>query len=143
MTITNYLELNQLVEKFSDGFQVLGFPCPQFNNQEPGKNTEILDCLQYVRPGSGYVPLFPLMQKSIVNGEGTNDVFTWLKARCMGPQLEIGVPQFLQWEPVMANDITWNFEKFLIRKSGFVYKRYTPETNPLLLVNDIQDLLNE
>ena len=33
------------------GFTVLGFPCAQFLNQEPGNNDEILDCLKYVRPG--------------------------------------------------------------------------------------------
>jgi len=142
MTVTNYLGLNQLTQKFS-GLQVIAFPCAQFYNQEPGKNYEILNCLQYVRPGGGYVPLFPLMQKTIVNGAGTDPVYVWLKARCPNPQLYVGDITLISWDPVMGNDITWNFEKFLLSKEGLLYKRYTPETPPLALVDDIQLLLNE
>eukprot|EP01113_Clastostelium_recurvatum_P048060 TRINITY_DN8665_c0_g1_i2.p1 TRINITY_DN8665_c0_g1~~TRINITY_DN8665_c0_g1_i2.p1 ORF type:complete len:144 (-),score=22.75 TRINITY_DN8665_c0_g1_i2:250-681(-) len=141
MTITNYLGLNQLAQKFGDRLQILAFPCGQFYNQEPGQNTEILNGLKYVRPGSGYVPLFPLMEKSLVNGATINPVYTWLRARCPGTTTTIGDPQYISWSPIDANDITWNFEKFLIDTSGHAVRRYSPGTPPLNLVQDIQQIV--
>lgn len=96
------------------------------------------------------MPLFPLFTKSDVNGVKTNDVYRWLKAQCDGATDEIahlkiigGAEVFVSWSPVMANDITWNFEKFLVDKSGKVFKRYTPQTPPSALVADIEHLLSQ
>jgi hypothetical protein len=47
----------------ASGLSTLGTPCGDFANQEPGGNDEILAGLKYVRPGNGFVPAFPLMQK--------------------------------------------------------------------------------
>jgi len=140
--VTNYDQDNALMSTYgSQGFTVLGFPCAQFDNQEPGTNAEIPDCLKYVRPGNGYVAQFPLFSKSDVNGQHTSLVYKFLKVRCKAPSPLIGNPQYIQWYPVMTNDITWNFEKFLLDRNGNVYKRYTPSTDPALLVDDIEYLL--
>jgi len=138
--VTNYLGLNQLVQKFSS-LSILAFPCAQFYNQEPGENNEILNCLQYVRPGGGYVPLFPLMSKIAVNGASIHPVYTWLKQRCPNPDVEIGNIPYISWSPVTITDITWNFEKFLLDKNGLLVKRYDPATPPSNLIADIQALL--
>lgn len=51
-----------------------------FLQQEPGANgTEILNTLQYVRPGEGFVPAFPLTKKSDVNGKNEHPLYTYLK----------------------------------------------------------------
>lgn len=56
--------LNALMSKYeASGLSTLGTPCGDFANQEPGGNDEILAGLKYVRPGNGFVPAFPLMQK--------------------------------------------------------------------------------
>jgi len=116
MTSTNYQENNQLYAKYhSRNFEILGFPSPNFNNQEPGTNTEIPNCLKYVRPGGGYIPLFPLFSKSDVNGAAENEIFRWMKTRCGPPSTSIGNSQYITWTPVMTTDITWNFEKVLVR----------------------------
>ncbi|EDO25692.1 predicted protein, partial [Nematostella vectensis] len=52
----------------------------QFGLQEPGDNYyEIMNGLTYIRPGKGYIPHFPLLEKKDVNGENENEVYTFLK----------------------------------------------------------------
>jgi len=142
--VQNYLEFNELVARFGQQLVVLGFPCAQFFNQEPGRNDEILNCLKYVRPGNGYVPHFIQFQKVNVNGDTTqiHPVYNYLKASCGQPSLLVAQAPFILWSPVTVTDITWNFEKFLIDKRGKPFKRYSPTTNPQLLVPDIVHLLS-
>jgi len=144
MTVSNYLQLNELAQKYPT-LVILGFPCAQFLNQEPGKNDEILNCLKFVRPGSGYVPDFTLFQKIFVNGpeSSMHPLYFFLKGVCPQPSAIVGVLPFVSWSPIATNDITWNFEKFLIDKKGVPYRRYTPETPPLALESDIQQLLRQ
>jgi len=143
MTDIDYPQLNTIYQKYNSlGFQILAFPCAQFLNQEPGKNDEILNCLKYVRPGNGFVPLFPLFAKVLVNGVNISAIYIFLKTRC-GPTTDVILDSTLvDWNPICIADITWNFEKFLVDKSGSPIKRYSPDTNPLALESDIQSLLN-
>jgi len=136
--VVNYIQFNQILMKFPQ-LVILGFPCGQFYNQEPGTNAEILDCLKYVRPGGGYVPNFTLFQKTNVNGDPSqiHPVYQYLRGACPPPAEMIDHLPFISWSPVNIKDITWNFEKFLIDKTGRPFKRYVPETNPLALEADI------
>lgn len=83
-----YPHLNVLMREFSSakykcGFAVLAFPCNQFLYQEPGANAqEILNGLKCVRPGNGFVPNFPLFQKTQVNGAKEDPIYTFLKVTC-------------------------------------------------------------
>lgn len=133
-----------LVRKYPS-LVILGFPCPQFFNQEPGTNAEILHCLKYVRPGGGYVPEFTLFQKTFVNGNPAliHPVYNYLRASCGQPSPFIDPTEFISWSPVTPVDITWNFEKFLIDKDGMPFRRYSPSSNPLTLVDDINYLMNQ
>ena len=59
-----YRELEQLYQTYKDrGFVVLGFPCNQFMNQEPGSEEEILSFCQ-----TNYNATFPLFAKVEVKG---------------------------------------------------------------------------
>lgn len=79
------------------GFKILGFPCNQFGRQEPGENPdEILNGLKYVRPGNGFKPVFPLMEKLDVNGAKQHQMYTYLKVklqllhlRCLSSRLSM------------------------------------------------------
>eukprot|EP01092_Planopodium_desertum_P007817 TRINITY_DN3230_c0_g1_i1.p1 TRINITY_DN3230_c0_g1~~TRINITY_DN3230_c0_g1_i1.p1 ORF type:complete len:138 (-),score=1.98 TRINITY_DN3230_c0_g1_i1:131-544(-) len=129
----------------SKGLTILAFPTDQFFNQEPGQNGDILNCLYYVRPGSGYAPKFQMFQKLTVNGDGLDPLYAWMKPLCPPPLDTItpyGTFPLLSWSPVSIYDITWNFEKFLFDKTGQPFRRYSPHTNPLLLQQDIITLLN-
>lgn len=120
---TKQLEgLETLYSIYKDkGFVVLGFPCNQFNNQEPGDENSILDgCV------INYGVTFPMFSKVKVNGAQADPIFKYLKKE---------LPGFL------TNAIKWNFTKFLIDSNGKPVKRYGSMTSPEALENDILTLL--
>ena len=107
-----YTGLEKLHEKFADrGFSVLGFPCNQFGEQEPGSPDEIKTFCS-----TNYDVKFPLSEKIEVNGDGRH-------------------PLYQQLTPTAdseghAGDIRWNFEKFLISRDGEILGRYSPLIEP-------------
>lgn len=90
---------------------VLGFPCNQFANQEPGTDAEILEFAT-----STYGVTFPMFHKIEVNGDGAAPLYTWLKEQQPGEG--------------ETSDIVWNFEKFLVDGDGNVVARFGPQTTP-------------
>jgi glutathione peroxidase len=117
-------ELETLYKKYGkDGFVVLGFPCNQFGNQDPGSSGEILSFCQI-----NYGVSFPMFQKVDVNGEQAHPIFEFLKANS---------------KAFGGKSIKWNFTKFLVGKDGLVYKRYAPTIKPLNMASDIESLLKK
>jgi len=118
-----YRGLEELYERFgSAGFEVLGFPCNQFGKQEPGTDSEIRGfCdLQYgVR--------FPLFSKIDVNGPAAHPLYEFLKR---------SKPGFLG-----TKRIKWNFTKFLVDRNGQPLRRYSPQTTPQAIQNDVEGAL--
>ena len=148
-----YLELQRLSEL--NYLTVVGFPCNQFGHQCYEKDFELLNTLKYVRPGDGYAPKFQLMTKSVVNGDEQEALWTFLKESIPYPCDDRGgtgsdfiyKPQPndkpIQWSPVRRNDVSWNFEKFLIDQEGVPFKRYSPKFENKNIVPDIETLLNK
>ena len=70
-----YAGLEDLYRKYSDaGLVILGFPCNQFGNQEPGDEKSISEaCL------INYGVSFPMFSKVEVNGEQAHPIFKYLK----------------------------------------------------------------
>ncbi len=118
-----YKGLEALYEKYRDrGFAVLGFPCNQFGQQEPGSEAEIAEFCAV-----NYGVTFPMFAKVDVNGESAHPLFKFLtKAQ----------PGLLGTE-----SIKWNFTKFLVDRDGNVVKRYAPTTEPKDIAADIERLL--
>ncbi len=118
-----YEGLQNLYSKYKDqGFMVLGFPCDQFGQQEPGDSSAIKDfCL------TKFAISFPLFEKIDVNGPNTHPLFQYLKKNS---------PGLLGTEA-----IKWNFTKFLINRKGTVVHRYAPTTKPEAIASDIEALL--
>ncbi|ADU29127.1 glutathione peroxidase [Evansella cellulosilytica] len=116
-------ELQSLQEKYDGKLIVLGFPCNQFMNQEPGTNEEVAEACQL-----NYGVTFPLFQKINVNGKQAHPLFQYLKSEAKG---------------LMSKDIKWNFTKFLIDQNGEVINRYAPSTTPAKMEEDIKKLLQE
>jgi glutathione peroxidase len=107
-----YQGLERLHERFSDsGFSVVGFPCNQFGDQEPGTADEIQEFCSV-----NYGVSFPLFEKIEVNGPGRHPIYTELTA----------VPDAAG----EAGDIQWNFEKFLVSPDGKIAGRFRPMTDP-------------
>ncbi|MGO9115557.1 MAG: glutathione peroxidase [Thermoguttaceae bacterium] len=114
-----YKALEALYQKYNgQGLVILGFPCNQFNGQEPGTAEEIRTFCT-----SKYNVTFPLMAKVKVNGAGACDLYKHLKA--------------LDAKPKGPGEITWNFEKFVIGRNGEVVARFQPRTTP-----DATDLIS-
>ena len=118
-----YTGLEELHKAYGKrGLAVLGFPCNQFGNQEPGTESEIATFCE-----RNYGVTFPMFSKIDVNGEGTHPLFAFLKKAKTG---------LLGSEP-----IKWNFTKFLVDSEGNVVERYAPQTEPKELAGDIEKLL--
>ncbi|KAI5655501.1 hypothetical protein M9H77_32688 [Catharanthus roseus] len=122
MTNSNYVELNQLYEKYKEqGLEILAFPCNQFGEEEPGSNDQILDfvCTRFKSE-------FPIFDKIEVNGKNAAPLYKFLKKGKWG---------------ILGDDIQWNFAKFLVDKNGQAVDRYYPTTSPLTIERDIKRLL--
>lgn len=105
-----YEGLQALYERHKDeGLVVLGFPCNQFREQEPGTEAEILQFCQ-----ANYGVTFPIYAKIDVNGKNRAPLYRHLAGE--------GSP--------FPGDITWNFEKFLIGRDGRIIARFEPRTTP-------------
>ncbi|CAG0903470.1 unnamed protein product [Darwinula stevensoni] len=118
------------------------FVSSQVVMQEPGATaTEIFNGITQVRPGGGYVPQFRLFKKVEVNGSGTHPVFAFLKGTCPSTTDEFLYKSELFWDELNSRDLRWNFEKFLIDKTGKPYKRYHPGVDPITMAPEIQALI--
>jgi glutathione peroxidase len=107
-----YTALEQLHKTYSgDGFSVVGFPCNQFGEQEPGTAEEIATFCS-----TSYGVTFPLFSKIEVNGENRNPVYDELTK--------------VADEEGYTGDIRWNFEKFLLDGEGNVVARFNPRVEP-------------
>lgn len=117
-----YKGLEALYQEFDkESFAVLGFPCDQFGNQEPGDESEIKGFCEL-----NYGVTFPLFEKIDVNGEQAHPLFNYLKSEKGG---------------LLTKDIKWNFTKFLIDKNGNVIERFAPTTTPENIRNKIKALI--
>lgn len=141
--------MNELMDKYSQkGLVILGFPCNQFGHQENCKNDEILNSLKYVRPGNGFVPKIDIFSKIDVNGSTADPLFAYLKKELPLPHPDgaigaiMGDQRYVIWNPVCRNDISWNFEKFLVDHNGKPIKRYSCKFETKDISPDIEKLLD-
>ncbi|MEH7401132.1 glutathione peroxidase [Gottfriedia acidiceleris] len=118
-----YKDLQALYEEYKEeGLVILGFPCNQFMNQEPGSNEEIQSFCEL-----NFGVTFPVFGKIDVNGEKADPLFKYLSSEAPG---------------IMGlKSIKWNFTKFIIDKNGKVIERFAPQTNPQEMKSTIEKLL--
>jgi len=108
-----YAQLQELYDKYKDkNFVILGFPCNQFMGQEPGNNTEILEFCQ-----KNYGVTFPLFDKVDVKGPDIAPVFQFLTKKSLNG--------------VEDNEVSWNFNKYLIDENGKYIKHFKSGVEPL------------
>ncbi len=121
----HYGGLEELYRSFKDrGLVVLGFPCNQFGNQEPGTEQEIRTFCE-----TRYGVTFPMFGKIDVNGPQRHPLYAFLTGE--------------RTEPDGPGDIQWNFAKFLVDRSGRVAARFSPSAAPVSeeVVGAIEKLL--
>ena len=118
-----YKGLEALYEKLhGQGLEILGFPCNQFGEQEPGSEAEIESFCEV-----NYGVTFPMFAKIDVNGDGAAPLYKFLKKEKPGL--------------LGSEAIKWNFTKFLVDRDGKVVERYAPNTEPAAIAGDIEKLL--
>ncbi len=117
-----YGELEQLYRTYKErGLVILGFPCNQFANQEPGSTNDIEQTC-YVN----YGVTFPMFEKVKVNGGDAHPIFKYLKK---------------ELPALLGKSIKWNFTKFILDTKGKPVKRFAPSTSPAAMIPIIESLL--
>lgn len=141
-----FADLQRMYERFKHrGLEILGFPCNQFAEQEPGTSEEAASFCQI-----NYGVTFPMFAKVNVNGKDAAPLFKYLKqqapfqgfdtdqiqAKLLKLMLAEKYPELL-----VGDDIKWNFTKFLIDQQGNVVKRFEPTDEMDSIAADIKRLL--
>jgi glutathione peroxidase-family protein len=122
-----YKGLEELYGRYRDrGFVVLGFPANNFFFQEPGTDAEIKQFCSLK-----YDVTFPMFSKISVKGRGMAPLYKWLTAQKTAPE--------------GPGAISWNFNKFLVNRSGRAVSRFGSKTVPLSdeLIRAVETLLAE
>lgn len=117
-----YAGLQEMYERYQErGFEVLAFPANDFGQQEPGTNQEIKGFC-YTR----YSVSFPLFSKISVVGKDKHPLYRYLTEQSAFP-----------------GRVTWNFQKYLVDRSGNVIGKYDPGMNPLSpdILSDLEKAL--
>lgn len=115
--------LEHLYQTYKEqGLEILGFPCNQFANQDPGDAGEIESFCSL-----NYGVTFPMFAKVQVNGREAHPIFNLLKTKARGT--------------FRSTAIKWNFTKFLVAQNGQILKRYSPTTKPEQIEKDIKVML--
>ena len=124
MSHKNYQQLVQIHQEFKDrGFEILGFPCNQFREQEPGDSKEIESFAR-----GKYGAEFPIFEKCDVNGTECHEVWKYLRVNsCLFDQKQ-----------GRAKEIPWNWAKFLVSSDGKVVKYFNPRIDPVKCIKDIE-----
>lgn len=97
-----YEDLEKLYKEYKDkNFVIIGFPCNQFGEQEPGNSSEIKEfCTK------NYGVTFPMMEKVNVKGDSISPVYAWLTNK--------------ELNGVENSSVKWNFQKYMIDENGYL-----------------------
>lgn len=141
-----FKELQELYTKYREqGLEILGFPCNQFAEQEPGSNDEVQQFCWL-----NYGVTFQIFEKGDVRGESAQPLFQYLTkekgfrgfdpahplSEVLTKALQDNFPEYLE-----GDSIKWNFTKFLVDREGSVVERFEPTTAPSDMAAEIEKLL--
>jgi glutathione peroxidase len=107
-----YEDLETLSKTYKDELVVIGIPCNQFGNQEPGSAGEIQEFCQV-----NFGVTFPLTAKVDVKGKQQHPLYTWLTEK--------------EYNGVKSSSVKWNFQKYLVDEKGQLIDFFGSTTNPL------------
>jgi glutathione peroxidase len=110
------------------GFDLLGFPTNDFNEQEPGSNSEIQAFCTL-----NYDVHFPLFSKISVLGADQDPLYAYLTTSIPAAIGDGPLRERLRSHGVTTStgaDVLWNFEKFVLNRDGKVVARFAPDVTP-------------
>ena len=106
-----YDGLQKLYEQYkTKNFVIIGFPSNNFQ-QEPGTNEEIKEFCRL-----NYGVDFPIMSKISVKGSDQAPIYRWLTKKSENGYID--------------QEVTWNFQKYLIDENGKLVAVYMPKVTP-------------
>jgi glutathione peroxidase len=106
-----YKALEQLHQTYGYQLVVIGLPCNQFANQEPGDAQEIQQFCQI-----NYGVSFLLGEKLNVKGDDQHPIYQWLTDK--------------NKNGVKNSSVKWNFQKYLLDEHGRFVDYFYSITNP-------------
>jgi glutathione peroxidase len=107
-----YKGLEAIYEKYKEqGLVVMGFPANNFFWQEPGTDEEIKTFCS-----TKYNVTFPMFAKISVKGGKIHPLYRFLTSK--------------ETNPEFSGSISWNFNKFLVDRSGKVVARFGSKEEP-------------
>ncbi len=109
---SQYAELQKLHETYKDQLVIIGIPCNQFMNQEPGTNEEIVQFCQ-----KNYGVSFLMTEKVDVKGSGQHELYKWLTQEKMNGSTD--------------SKVKWNFQKYLVNESGELLEVFASGVKPM------------
>ena len=107
-----YEGLQKLYEQNKENLVIIGLPCNQFMNQEPGTNEEIQTFCS-----KNYGVTFPITQKIYVKGDKIHPLYNWLTRK--------------EFNGVEDSKVKWNFQKYLIDEEGALIQVFGSKVKPL------------
>ena len=107
-----YADLQKLHEKYKKSLVIIGVPCNQFMNQEPGSNEEIASFCQ-----KNYGVTFLITEKVDVKGKNQHPLYSWLTSKSKNG--------------VLDSSVKWNFQKYLIDENGQFVEMFASNLNPM------------
>lgn len=107
-----YADLQKLHEKYKKNLVIIGVPCNQFMNQEPGSNEEIASFCK-----KNYGVTFLISEKVDVKGKNQHPLYSWLTTKSKNG--------------VLDSSVKWNFQKYLIDENGRLLEMFASNVNPM------------
>lgn len=107
-----YSDLQKLQDKYIDDLVVIGIPCNQFGQQEPGSSKEIRSFCE-----SNYNISFLITDKMEVKGDNKHPLYSWLTEKEKNGKVN--------------SSVKWNFQKYLVGEEGVLLDYFYSITNPL------------
>lgn len=106
-----YKLLQQLQDDYNDSLVVVGVPCNQFGNQEPGTHEEIQEFCSL-----NYGVSFPITEKIDVKGTNQHPLYAFLTKKELNKKKD--------------SSVKWNFQKYLIDEEGKLIDYWYSITKP-------------
>jgi glutathione peroxidase len=106
-----YKDLQTLSDTYKEELVVIGSPCNQFGNQEPGDASQIQEFCEL-----NFGVTFLLTEKIDVKGSKQHPLYKWLTSKDQNGK--------------KSSTVKWNFQKYLVDDKGGLIDYYFSITNP-------------